>query len=120
MYNTNYNIFLQERKNVVEILTSTDNSILENANASKFGNRVRSNVNYNHQMKPSMTLTRPTLMPAICLLGLAMPVWLAEAAAPVLLPVADPEREPVLRLPLPVWVPLAPEVGAAELEPWAL
>lgn len=53
---------------------------------------------YNHQMNPSMTVTRPTLIPAICLLGLAIPVWLAEAAVPVLLPVARPV--PVLRLPL--------------------
>ena len=63
-----------------------------------------------------MTVTRPTLMPAICLLGLAIPVWLAEAAAPV------PVEEPVLRLPLLlVRVPVAPEVADAgtELVAWA-
>ena len=71
---------------------------------------------YNHQMKPSMTVTRPTLIPAICLLGLAIPVWLAEAAAPV------PVEEPVLRLPLLLArVPVAPEVADAgtELVAWA-
>jgi hypothetical protein len=59
---------------VVEMSTSTDKSILENANATKLEDQFKSDVDYNHQMKPSMTLTRPTLIPAICLLGLAMPV----------------------------------------------
>ena len=40
-------------------------------------------------MKPSITETRPAPMPAICLLGLPIPVWVAEVADPVLLvPVA--------------------------------
>jgi hypothetical protein len=101
-YNRNYNISMRKRKDVVEITSSTDKSILLNANTSKLEIKSYPNIDYSHQMKPSITLTRPALMPAICLLGLAIPVWLAEAAAPVLLPVLLPVREPVLRLPLPV------------------
>jgi hypothetical protein len=73
-YNTNYNILLRMRKDVIEITSSTGKSILQNANASKFDVKSNPNTNYSHQMKPSMTETRPALMPAICLLGLAIPV----------------------------------------------
>ena len=66
---------------------------------------------YNHQMKPSITATRPAPMPAISLPGLAMPVWLADAAVPVpeaaLLELPPPLRL-VLAAPL---LPLIPAVA---------
>ena len=72
--NTNYNIFLRKRKDVVEMPASVDKCILKNTNASRSESQIKLVTTYNHQMKPSMTVTRPTLMPAICLLGLAIPV----------------------------------------------
>jgi hypothetical protein len=96
MYYTDCNVFFEKGRGRDSIIPGK--TYPRDANAQKPQHQIKPDIIYNHQMNPSMTVTKPTPIPAICLLGLAIPVWLAEAAVPVLLPV----ELPVLRLPLPV------------------